>query len=64
MTNNPEKKPGKNTSVFTYLAILFAAAFLLLLLAYFIQQRNSEVAIDGLKDSLSTSTRQKKRLRS
>ncbi len=36
-----------------YLAILFAAAFLLLLLSYFMQQRNSEQTISWLKDSAS-----------
>ena len=50
----PKKAPGKGAPVFTYLAIMFAAAFLMLLLAYFIQQRNNEVAIDGLKDSLTS----------
>lgn len=55
-SNPPEKKPVKNhsASVFTYLAILFAVAFLLLLLAYFIQQRNNDVAMEGLRDSISS----------
>lgn len=44
-------KPHKKVSVMSYLAILFAAAFLLLLLSYFMQQRSNEAAFSGLKDS-------------
>lgn len=51
MSETPKNKKGG--PVFGYLAIMFAAAFLMLLLAYFIQQRNNEVAIDGLKDSIT-----------
>lgn len=51
MSDTPKKKGGP---VFGYLAIMFAAAFLMLLLAYFIQQRNNEVAMNGLKDSISS----------
>ena len=51
MSDAPKNK--KSGPVFGYLAIMFAAAFLMLLLAYFIQQRNNEVAIDGLKDSIT-----------
>lgn len=46
---------GAGKPVFIYLAIMFAAAFLLLLMAYFIQQRNNEVAMDGLRHSLTFS---------
>ena len=46
-------KPGSKHSVMSYMAILFLAAFILLLLAYFMQHRSSEAAIDGLKDSVS-----------
>lgn len=46
-------KPGSARSVLSYMTILFAAAFILLLMAYFMQQRNSEATIDGLKDSVS-----------
>lgn len=46
-------RPRKKGSVMSYLAILFAAAFLLLLLSYFMQQRNSQETISGLKDSVS-----------
>lgn len=42
-------KVGK-TSILTYLVILFAGAFVLLALAYFMDQRSN---IDGLADSLS-----------
>lgn len=44
-------KPHKKVSVLSYLTILFAAAFLLLLLSYFMQQRTNEQAISGLKDT-------------
>ena len=40
----PKKRPRKGASVFVYLAVLFAAAFLMLLLAFFIQQRDNAVA--------------------
>lgn len=50
-------KPNKTTPVFIYLAILFAAAFLMLLLAYFVQLRNSENTIDDLRTSM-TATRE------
>lgn len=46
--------PRKGHSVMLYLAILFAAAFLLLLLSYFMQQRTSQEAITGLKESISS----------
>lgn len=57
MSDTPKNNaPGskKGAPVFTYLAIMFAAAFLMLLLAYFIQQRNNEAAMSGLKDSISS----------
>lgn len=43
----------RQTPVFAYLAILFAVAFLLLLLAYFQQQRSNLEATDALKQSAS-----------
>lgn len=58
--NNQEKnnQPGdgiqkkKHTnSVFTYIAILFAVALFLLLLSYFMQQRNTAQMIEGLQSS-------------
>ena len=42
-------RPHKKVSVMGYLTILFAAAFLLLLLSYFMQQRANEQAISGLE---------------
>lgn len=49
---SPGTKPKRATPVFVYLLILFAAAFLMLLLAYFIQERNAEAQIGDLRDSL------------
>ena len=51
------KKPRaryKNTGLGRYLAILFAAAFLLLLLAYFMQLRTSEETLGSLKESITS----------
>lgn len=56
-SNPMESKPGQSRkagSVVTYLAVLFAAAFLLLLLAYFMQQRTNEVAIGSLTESITS----------
>lgn len=47
------ERPGKKLSVMTYLAILFGAAFLLLLLSYFMQQRTASETIEGLKQSVT-----------
>lgn len=46
-------RPGSKRSVLTYMTILFVAAFVMLLLAYFMQHRSNTEAIDGLKDSVS-----------
>ena len=54
---NDGAKARKTAPVFIYLAILFAAAFIMLLLAYFVQQRNNENAIDDLRSSM-TATRE------
>lgn len=43
----------KRAPVFTYLAILFVAAFFLLALSYFMQQRTMAESLNGLKDSVS-----------
>lgn len=56
----PEEKKrstpaNKRTSVYRYLLVLFGAAFVLLLLAYFIQQRSSETAISDLRDTMNLS---------
>ena len=48
-------KKNKRSSFFVYLAVLFGAAFLMLLLAYFVQQRNNQTTIDGLQDSMNLS---------
>lgn len=52
------RKPRKRQApVYTYLIILFLAAFLLLALSYFMQQRNLAgmgEALDNLKDSVSS----------
>ena len=52
-----QKPPEKNkrSSVYIYLLILFGAAFMMLLLAYFVQQRNSETAISDLRNSMNLS---------
>lgn len=49
--------PGQNkrASFFVYLAVMFGAAFLMLLLAYFIQRRNNETAISELRSTMSLS---------
>ena len=46
---------NKRSSFYIYLVILFGAAFLMLLLAYFVQQRNSESTISDLRDSMNLS---------
>lgn len=43
----------KRAPVFTYLAILFVAAFFMLALSYFMQQRTMAESLNGLKDSVS-----------
>lgn len=58
----PEKKdappspPEKNkpSSAYVYLAVLFGAAFLMLLLAYFIQQRNNDAVLDDLRSTTAS----------
>ena len=47
------KKKHRQTSIITYIAILFGVAFLLLLLSYFMQQRNTAEVIQGLQSSVS-----------
>lgn len=48
-------KPAKRSSVYLYLLVLFGAAFMMLLLAYFVQQRSSETTISDLRDSMNLS---------
>ena len=59
-SNSPNAAPlavrqRKTSAVYLYLVILFGAAFLMLLLAYFIQQRSSEDTISDLRDSMNLS---------
>ena len=51
---DPAGQARKKGAVVTYLAVLFAAAFLLLLLAYFMQQRTNEAAIGSLTQSITS----------
>lgn len=53
--NPPTEKKNKRSSVYIYLLILFGAAFMMLLLAYFVQQRNSETTIRDLRNSMNLS---------
>ena len=46
-------RPKKKSNVVSYLAILFAAAFLLLLLSYFMQHRSNEETISDLTNSMN-----------
>ena len=45
----------RSSAVYLYLLILFGAAFLMLLLAYFVQRRGSENTISDLQDSMNLS---------
>ncbi len=42
-------KPRRKAPVFVYLALLFVAAFLMLVLAYFIQERDESVLSSGAR---------------
>lgn len=53
----PQPEKNRRSSVYVYLAVLFGAAFLMLLLAYFVQQRNNATAMDDLRTT-STASRQ------
>ena len=48
-------RKAKRTAVYLYLVVLFGAAFLMLLLAYFVQQRSSEDTISDLRNSMNLS---------
>ena len=48
-------RKNRRSAVYLYLLVLFGAAFLMLLLAYFAQQRSSENAISDLRDSMKLS---------
>lgn len=56
-TPDAQETPGKNkrSSFYVYLVVLFGAAFLMLLLAYFVQRRNNETTISGLQSSWNLS---------
>ena len=51
----PADKKNKRSSVYLYLLIMFGAAFMMLLLAYFVQRRSNESTISDLKDSMNLS---------
>ena len=44
-------RPHKKVSVMGYLAILFAAAFVLLLMSFLMQQRANQAALDDLQQT-------------
>ena len=48
------EKPKKQQSVLIYLVILFAAAFLLMALSYFMQRRSSDATIEDLRESVTS----------
>ena len=49
-------KPGKKNPVLLYLVILFAAAFVLLLMSYRMQQRANQVAMENLQQTSNSAT--------
>ena len=51
--SDPPIKPKSGKPVAIYLVILFAAAFALLLMAYFMQQRSSNEVIGNLQNSVN-----------
>ena len=55
--DGPGEAQGKNkrSSFYVYLVVLFGAAFLMLLLAYFVQRRNNETAISALRSTMDLS---------
>lgn len=48
-TQDPPAPKNKPSSFYVYLAVLFGAAFLMLLLAYFVQQRNNDATQEDLE---------------
>lgn len=54
-TQQRKKRPPKlsNRSAMNYLAVLFGAAFCLLLLTYLMEQRQNQTVIDGLTQSIT-----------
>ena len=55
---HPASRRSQRSAVYLYLLVLFGAAFLMLLLAYFVQQRNSEDTISDLRDSMNLSRKE------
>lgn len=54
MAEKNEDKPGKKTAaVVNYISLLLIAAFLLLLMTYLMEQRQSAEILDGLRHSVS-----------
>lgn len=53
-TPSNQKPAPKKNGVALYLVVLFAAAFLMLLLAYFMQQRTNEETIGSLTESITS----------
>ena len=51
----PAPARNKPSAVYLYLLILFGAALLMLLLAYFVQRRNSENAYSDLQNTTNSS---------
>ena len=51
----PAGSRNRRSAVYLYLLILFGAAFLMLLLAYFVQRRSSENTISDLRDFMNLS---------
>ena len=51
----PAPAKNKPSSFYLYLLILFGAAFLMLLLAYFVQRRNNETTITDLRNTMDLS---------
>ena len=49
---------SRRTAVYLYLLVLFGAAFLMLLLAYFIQRRSNEDTISDLRNSMNLSRKE------
>ena len=50
------EKPNKRNPVLFYLMILFAAAFLLLLMSFLMQRRANQEAIDNLQETSNSAT--------
>ena len=49
----PDTKEKRQKSVFKYIAILFAAAFVLMLLTFMMERRQNQQVVDSLNESVS-----------